>query len=88
MRDASLVLTGEGRIDATSFAGKVVGHVLDEARGLGVPAGVVAGDVERATLPKNVECVTLIDLGGSLEAALGHAGRLAADAAAALSRTG
>jgi len=44
-------------------------------------------DAERATLPKNVECLTLIELGGSLEAALGDAGRLAADAAAALART-
>ena len=39
VRDASLVLTGEGRVDATSFAGKVVGHVLGEARALGVPVG-------------------------------------------------
>ena len=87
MRDASLVLTGEGRVDATSFAGKVVGHVLDEARSLGVPVAIVAGDAERATLPKNVECLTLVELGGSLAAALGDAGRLAADAAAVLSRT-
>jgi len=87
VRDASLVLTGEGRVDATSFAGKVVGHVLREGRGLGVPVAIVAGDAERATLPKNVECLTLIELGGSLEAALGDAGGLAADAAAALART-
>ena len=87
VRDASLVLTGEGRVDATSFAGKVVGHVVGEARSLGVPVAIVAGDAERATLPKKVECLTLVELGGSLEAALGDAGRLAADAAAALSRT-
>jgi len=87
VRDASLVLTGEGRVDATSFAGKVVGHVLREGRGLDVPVAIVAGDAERATLPKNVECLTLIELGGSLEAALGDAGGLAADAAAALART-
>ena len=86
VRDASLVLTGEGRVDATSFAGKVVGHVLREGRGLDVPVAIVAGDAERATLPKNVECLTLIELGGSLEAALGDAGGLAADAAAALAR--
>ena len=87
VRDSSLVLTGEGRVDATSFAGKVVGHVLGEGRGLDVPVAIVAGDAERATLPKNVECLTLIELGGSLEAALGDAGGLAADAAAALART-
>jgi glycerate kinase len=86
LQDASLVLTGEGRVDATSFAGKVVGQVLHEAGDLGVPVAIVAGDAERATLPKDVECLTLVELGGSLEAALADAGRLAADAAAALSR--
>jgi len=88
VRDASLVLTGEGHVDATSFAGKVVGHVLGEARAFGVPVAIVAGDAQRATLPSNVQCLTLVELGGSLQAALGNAGRLAADAAAALSRTG
>jgi len=88
LRHASLVLTGEGHVDATSFAGKVVGHVLGEARARGVPVAIVAGDAQRATLPSNVQCLTLVELGGSLEAALGNAGRLAADAAAALSRTG
>jgi len=87
LRHASLVLTGEGHVDATSFAGKVVGHVLGEARAFGVPVAIVAGDAQRATLPSNVQCLTLVELGGSLQAALGNAGRLAADAAAALSRT-
>src|SRR4029079_19202028 len=39
MSSASLVLTGEGRVDATSSEGKVVGHVLGEASAAGVPAG-------------------------------------------------
>jgi glycerate kinase len=39
-----LVVTGEGRVDATSFAGKVVGGVLEWAADLGVPRrGVIAG---------------------------------------------
>lgn len=43
---ADLVLTGEGRCDATSFSGKVVGGVLDWAAELGVPhRGVIAGQV-------------------------------------------
>jgi len=87
LRGASLVLTGEGRVDATSFAGKVVGHVLEEARSLGIPAGIVAGDAERAALPEGVRCQTLVELGGSLETAVEDAARLAATAAAALSRT-
>ena len=87
LEDASLVLTGEGRVDATSFAGKVVGHVLDEARPLGVPVAIVAGDAERGVTPEEIRCLTLVELGGSLERALEDAARLAADAAAALSRT-
>jgi glycerate kinase len=42
---ADLVVTGEGRFDATSFTGKVVGRVLDRATVAGVEALVVAGDV-------------------------------------------
>lgn len=87
LRNASLALTGEGRVDATSFDGKVVGHVLAEARALGVPAGIVAGDAERGALPERVRCQTLVELGGSVAAALDDAARLAADAAQALVRT-
>jgi len=41
-----LVLTGEGKTDATSFAGKVVGGVLEWAGDVGIPArGVIAGQI-------------------------------------------
>ena len=43
---AELVVTGEGLMDETSLAGKVVGGVLARAERLGVPVLVVAGDVE------------------------------------------
>lgn len=46
---ADLVVTGEGRFDAPSLAGKVVGGVLGLAASHGVPALVVAGDVDPAT---------------------------------------
>jgi len=43
---ADLVLTGEGKVDATSFAGKVVGGVLEWAGDVGVHArGVIAGQI-------------------------------------------
>jgi glycerate 2-kinase len=42
---ADLVVTGEGRIDATSFTGKVVGRVLDRAAAADIEALVVAGEV-------------------------------------------
>lgn len=43
---ADLVLTGEGRLDASSFDGKVVGGVLEWAAELGIAhRGVIAGQV-------------------------------------------
>jgi len=42
---AALVLTGEGRLDTTSFDGKVVGGVLDACARRGIPAVVIAGDI-------------------------------------------
>jgi len=42
---ADLLVTGEGRVDATSVTGKVVGRVLERAQEAGVEALVVAGDV-------------------------------------------
>jgi glycerate kinase len=42
---AQLVVTGEGTLDRSSFAGKVVGGVIHDASALGVPALVIAGRV-------------------------------------------
>lgn len=65
LADADLVLTGEGKLDATSFEGKVVGGVLDWAAELGIPhRGVIAGQVtddareEAAVLGAQVEALT------------------------------
>jgi glycerate kinase len=43
---ADLAVTAEGRLDATSFRGKVVGGVLSHASRGGVPALVVAGEID------------------------------------------
>lgn len=43
---ADLVITGEGRLDASSLAGKVVGGVADRARAHGIPVVAVVGDRE------------------------------------------
>ena len=45
IRAADAVVTGEGRLDAESFHGKVVGGVLERAEQHGVPVLVVAGVV-------------------------------------------
>jgi glycerate 2-kinase len=42
---ADLVITGEGRFDETSLAGKVTGTVLAAAAARGVPAALVAGQI-------------------------------------------
>ena len=47
---AELVPTGEGRLDATSLAGKVVGEVLRAAEARRVRGAVVAGDVDEAVV--------------------------------------
>jgi glycerate 2-kinase len=45
LAEADLVVTGEGRLDATSFTGKVVGGVLERAAAAGVETLVLAGEV-------------------------------------------
>jgi glycerate 2-kinase len=45
LAEAELVVTGEGRLDATSFTGKAVGRVLARADGAGVDTLVLAGEV-------------------------------------------
>lgn len=46
VREADLVVTGEGRVDATSLEGKVVGTVLDVAGDLGIPVAAVVGGLD------------------------------------------
>lgn len=43
LKGASLVITGEGAIDATSLRGKAVGAVIARANAAGVPYAVIAG---------------------------------------------
>ena len=55
-----LVVTAEGRLDRTSFAGKVVGGVLAEAARAGVRAVVVAGQADPEAVRRSP--VPVIDL--------------------------
>jgi glycerate kinase len=67
LEGVDLVVTGEGRTDATSFAGKVVGGVIEWATDAGVPVvGVIAGHVtddarEELGLHAGVEVLSLDD---------------------------
>jgi glycerate kinase len=57
---ADLVITGEGRFDATSVEGKAPGLVLEECRARGLPVVLVAGEVEAAGL-EDVCAAALVD---------------------------
>ena len=86
---ATLVVTGEGRLDRTSLTGKVVGEVLRAAAECHIRAKVVAGDVApgvAAELPGFAETVSLVSLAGSLEEALARASELVTEAASLLVR--
>ena len=49
---ADLVLTGEGRFDATSFSGKGPGSLVAEARRLGKAVHVFAGSIDVTAEPQ------------------------------------
>lgn len=75
LRGADLVVTGEGRLDATTAVGKVVGEVAERARTFDVPWAVVAGSGD---LPDDVD--------GELSAPDGPGEDPAAEVVAAASR--
>ena len=75
---AQLVVTGEGALDRTSFAGKVVGGVLRDLSALGVPALVIAGRVDAEVYEevddRMVSVVSLVDAFGDRRAVTDTAG--------------
>jgi glycerate kinase len=85
---AGLVITGEGRYDATSGTGKVVGAVRAAARRAGVPtavvAGLIAGGAEAG--PPVHQSVALAGLAGGAAAAMADPARWLAVAARQLAR--
>jgi glycerate kinase len=80
---ADVVLTGEGKVDRTSLAGKVVGEVLHAADAGGVVAWLVAGEVEEGLaelLPGRPRLVSLAELSGSADVAKRAAAALVREA--------
>jgi glycerate kinase len=79
LHDAALCITGEGRLDAGSFSGKVVGGVYRWASEMGVPVvavvGVIADDVGR---PDDLEVRSLVEIYGR-DRALGETSVLVAE---------
>ena len=86
--DADLIVTGEGALDETSFAGKVIGGVLR----LAPPGADVRALVGRATAAGTaraagvIEVRTLLDRAGAPKAAMRDAAALLEEIAAELGR--
>jgi glycerate kinase len=86
---ADAVVSGEGRLDATSLQGKVVGEVLARAAAGGVSrrvvvAGAADDDVRAALVAEGVEVSALTDLADDTADAISRAGELVEQVAARL----
>jgi glycerate 2-kinase len=85
LKDAGLIITGEGQYDATSQSGKVAGAVLDRAAASKVAAALVAGVL---VTPPAMPAVELAALAGSREKAMAEAGRWLTEAGRLLAQHG
>lgn len=86
LAEADLLITGEGRFDATSRTGKLVGTLIDLAGAEGVPVAVIAGQV--AVQPVGADGTpiwtsALADLAGSSDASMADPARWLHEAGAA-----
>lgn len=75
---ADVLLTGEGRFDATSLAGKLVGQLIGIAGEHDVRVGVIAGQLAATPIARDgspLWSASLTDLAGSIEAALADPAR-------------
>jgi glycerate kinase len=84
LREAGLVITGEGKLDEQSLRGKTVAGVIEAAAGGGVPVAVLCGQAD--IRPPGVVVMALADAFG-LARALGDTRRALEEAAAELART-
>lgn len=82
---ADAVVTGEGRFDSQSAAGKVPEFVAGLAAAAGVPSGLAAGSIE-AEPRAFAGAVSLSELAGGTAAAIAEPVRWAQEAGAALAR--
>ncbi|AYG04073.1 glycerate kinase [Gryllotalpicola protaetiae] len=83
---ADLVITGEGRFDGQSEAGKAPTQVASIARAAGVPTALVAGAIQ-ASVARFSAAASLSELAGSTAAALAEPARWAREAGATLARS-
>jgi glycerate 2-kinase len=84
---ADLVVTGEGRLDATSLAGKLTGYVADLAAAADRPVVAIAGQADPAVRWPGLSVLTLTEFAGSTAAATANPARWLTQAAQHLART-
>lgn len=65
-----LIITGEGRVDAASFDGKVVGGMCELGDEFGIPVAIIAGQIDRTALPPSMDraAVSLVERFGQTRA--------------------
>jgi glycerate kinase len=85
LRDADLVLTGEGRYDGQSERGKVVSYVRGLAASAGCRTALVAGAIKAETSSFDA-AVELTELAGSPERAMADPHRYLSHAATLLAQ--
>ena len=76
----TFVVTGEGRLDRTSLAGKVTGEVVAAAKVHSLLVGLVVGDADEGAIDAlwdSPPVVRLVSLAGSREGAIARASELA-----------
>jgi len=85
---ADVLILGEGRFDSQSLGGKVVGQLLQRAEERDVRAGVIAGQVATTAVLRGepVWTAALVDLAGSVAAAIAEPAHWLRDAGAAAAR--
>lgn len=76
LKDADVVVTGEGSFDEQSLLGKTTGAVIEQARRVGVPVVVVCGVTSFPQPPDGVVVRTLLDAAHSVEDAMARASEL------------
>lgn len=85
---AGLLITGEGRYDATSGTGKVVGAAAAAAARAKVPVALVAGTIDGQPPPVIGQAMTLAGLAGGTAAAMAEPARWLRLAGTELARAG
>lgn len=67
VKDADLVVCGEGKFDATSSQGKICGKIISRSQAAGKPVVVFCGAKENAPAPRGTTVCTINDPALSLE---------------------